>query len=92
MRKPFNPDLYAKHNQPALDALAFCLDSEMKIDPKDEDFGVDADILLRGELYCHIELEVKPKWDTGPFPWEEINFLARKIHLMNTPKPCFWMV
>jgi hypothetical protein len=79
--KAFNPSLHSQHDQVARNAGLYHLAGQAgvtEISENENKYGVDL-IYFEGEKAKTLEVEVKLTWPGGPFPFDTINVLGRKV-------------
>lgn len=102
-RKVFSQGEYDKRNRDAFEFLKRDILSSSSYYPvlRDEDFDIDVALYASKAAYrrhekplAFIELEIKAEkcyeWEKGAYPFPDIHFLYRKMHLMHQPAIAFW--
>lgn len=80
IRKPFDPEAFLANDPPAREAVKACFNGfgvELLDNP--DKYGVD---LVSQDGQIKVEVERRPAWPGGRFPYETVHIPARKIRIL----------
>lgn len=79
-KKPFDPETFQANDPPAREAVKACfLGFGVELLDNPDIYGVD---LISQDGSIKVEVERRPIWKTGPFPYDPVHIPARKIRIL----------
>lgn len=80
-RKKFSKDLHEQNDIRAREKVKEILkNTSLEVRDNPDRYKTDLVIYENGLYVCHFELEVKQVWKGKDFPYDDVQFLARKKH------------